>query len=332
MLFLSHQFFENALSFKIFNQYIKIILYNVLAVIVLFLLAEVAVRIFFPEVSTLGTDSVLIMDSVYNDSPGLRQNASGYSNQGLKTSDENGYLKYKGNAAVNEKWLLLGDSVTMGIGVDDEDTFAALLQIANPNVKILNPSLIGYSAKDYYNVVSTLKSDTAITRVFIMWCLNDTYSGELVQDSPEAGRSFFSGILKLLRNYSKLYIWLKGSFTDRQKAYFEYDKSYYTEDNKNFIEAAEYIRKIDSVVVSAGKKLTVIILPYEYQTRKKIEDYRPQETLKKFISGLNIQIFDIRFSGQADDYKKYYLFGDGIHFSKEGHKKIFKEFENILNQ
>ena len=51
-----------------------------------------------------------------------------------------------------KSWLILGDSVTMGIGAEADSTFAGILHSSLDSINILNPSIIGYNNIDYLNV------------------------------------------------------------------------------------------------------------------------------------------------------------------------------------
>jgi lysophospholipase L1-like esterase len=270
----------------------------------------------------------------------LNPNAEGLSNGVVKQVDSNGFWKYgahKKNA--KKKILFLGDSVTMGIGVQSDSTFAGLINASFSDVEILNPSLIGYSNKDYLNIVKKLFADEHnkfnVSDVFIFWCLNDVYSNYDALEMPGfSSDGTFGEVISFLRKNSKLFHLLKKLFSDRPKAYYLFDSRFYNSDNADFKKSLSNLSEIKSILNSYNVNLTVILLPYEYQLEEKKDSlFFPQKIFSSALRKSSIHNYDFSkdLKNENIDPSDLFLFGDGIHFSTLGHKQIAKIFERYFH-
>ena len=320
------------------KRYLLIVSYNIAVIVILALLLESAVRIFVPGINLSGTSANLVVDSLYNDSPGIRSDTIGTSGGVEKATND--YHSWKYFKPVNggvRRLLYLGDSVTMGISVENDSTYAGIVN-DNDSIRIVNPSLIGYSSKDYLNVFNSFveqnRFDLRFSSVVLFWTLNDLYSNYPDENQPGfSADGFLNGVVNFFRHNSKAYHFLRNLFSDRSKAYYDYDRQFYTENNPLLSGSIDNIRQISSVCDSLGVKLRVVLLPYEYQVRNYGESksglsrqdiFYPQELMKEKLKGLNITVTDLR-EAFRDDYKdsrSYYLYGDGIHFNNKGHRLI----------
>jgi hypothetical protein len=372
---------------------IKTILINIAILLGLFLLMEAAVRLFVPQIGPLGVDSSLIHPGRFGETHGLARSASG-SNYGVTTrTTPDGFIAYsthRQDASPDEtgsNWLLLGDSVTMPIGVQSDSSFAGRLAHAvSDSVRVLNSALIGYSAFDYLNVAGNIigPGEPALDRVILFWCLNDVYgNGGEPQDTPtgQAGKGDATrrgdaaraddrnptsdslpknntttsrnapaddpaatgderrlrmpggpddsvrrnlGLpLRFLQRNVYAYQWLKASVFDRQQAYFDFDRQYYADDNPVFMAALERIAVIREIAESNGIRFDLVIMPYEYQYRS--GGFHPQDVLIDALHDKGIRAYDARraFEG-VTNISEMYMYGDGIHFSEQGHRLIWQ--------
>jgi hypothetical protein len=128
----------------------------------------------------------MLQDFVYGKSMGLAPNRSGIFFGRLVHVDGN--RSRRNTHRFNKKksaWLHIGDSVTMGVGVDDDSTFSALLAQDADSINILNPSLIGFSVVDYKNVIRQLVitdgNALKITHITLFYCLNDIYGQTFIE-------------------------------------------------------------------------------------------------------------------------------------------------------
>jgi hypothetical protein len=303
------------------------VLYNVAVVAVLFFASELTVRICAPEIRTQGMTRSIVADSIYYATAGLRPLSSGITNGAPVSVDRYGFRK-TGSAIDTTKacWLFLGDSVTFGVGIEDDSTFAALVQSRIDSLNILNPSTSGYHIDNYWDVFRCLvlenRHNLVISRVSLFWCLNDIYTDVSDYELPGGSvRYVLSDFLTFIRVHSRLYFYLKNLVFDRSKSYFLFDKSFYDVENPGFHHAMRTIREMNDVCREMNVSFDLCLVPYEYQLRA--GDFTPQNLMMEVL-GNHVNIHD-PFHADDDmdfDSKAYYLYGDGIHLSDRGHSYL----------
>lgn len=309
----------------------EIVVVNILSILVVLAIGEGIVRILYPEISPIGTSHDLAEDSVYGHSDGLRPGAKGMSDGAMVEVDATGFWKYSSASGdtTDHGWLLLGDSVTMGIGIDPDSTFAGLLAATVRTVRIMNPSWIGYSSADYVNVLDHLFEGGRrgmISHVTIIWTLNDVYSHLDFGNQPGTAVRRTGGELMLwIQQNVYSYQWLKSTFMDRPKDYFLYDLPFYNATGKHFRAAVDDLRRIRDLCTHAGVHLDVLILPYEFQLREPDKRWLvPQRRITQALQKLAIDYVDatVPFASYSHP-RALFRFGDGIHFSALGHRAIY---------
>jgi len=315
------------------NRKIALIATNIFIFLTLLVVAELLTRVFYPEIILTGTSGNLIETNKFGESHGLKPNSEGTSHGVVKKVNERGFWKYgKDKKNVAGKILFLGDSITMGIGVESDSSFAGIIYKSLDSYEVLNTSLIAYTSIDYLNIASSLLRNQeyreSIDRIYLFWCLNDVYPRHILNDAPGIiGDDLISSLVGLLRENSKLYHLLKHTFSDRSKSYFLYDRQFYADNNPDFIRSMDNIRTIYQLTKEYDIEFDLYLLPYEYQIRNVSNaDFVPQQLITKNLSDLNIKIHDCSkaFQNFHDDSQYLYLYGDGIHFSTTGHKLLAK--------
>lgn len=304
---------------------------NISIILALLVSAELLTRFIFPEITLPGTSGNIIEKNKFDETHGLKPNSEGISHGIVKKVDERGLWQYENDKRkIAGKILFLGDSVTMGIGVESDSSFSGIIHNKIDTYEILNPSLLAYTSQDYVNIVSSVLSNQvygeSIERLCLFWCLNDVYPRHIVSDAPGIiGDDLIVSALKLLRENSKLYQFLKHTFSDRSKSYFLYDRQFYNENNPNFINSMDHIKEIHKLTKKYGIKFDIYLLPYEYQMRKYIkQEFAPQKLVVSELSDLPINIYDCSLAYEFFDgsSKDLFLYGDGIHFSNAGHRLL----------
>ena len=97
----------------------------------------------------------------------------------------------------------------------------------------------------------------------------------------------------------------------------------------NATNLSSYEKKLDELFLDKNNKsiISVIILPWEYQTRENCSNkklFLPQKFLKNYFSKNNINYVDFsRNFCEQEDVKKMFLNFDPAHLSVKGH--IFTE-------
>lgn len=308
---------------------LKIILWNILIVLLLLVVLEVIVRILYPQIQLSGLNRKILEPTVYYSTVGLKQNSAGTSNGILKQVDSNRCWKYsKEIKKTNKKILILGDSATMGIGVENDSTFVGILNYNLPDVEFYNVALIGYSIQDYLNITRFLiqkkKNELGVSDICIFWCLNDIYSNFPDLNSPEQKNNIVKMITDFLVKNSKLYHLIKNIFTDRPRDYFFYDRKFYNPDNQQLNNSLNKLDQIMEIADSAKISLHLFLLPYEYQIRNynNYDIFEPQKIFENFLQKIDVETTDCSpaFVKSNLPSNQLYLYGDGIHFSNKGHR------------
>jgi hypothetical protein len=305
---------------------IRIVLFNLAVAGLLLALLEGAVRLVVPDIIPVGTDRHLVRDRVYDDAPGLQPDAEGRSNGALFRVDGEGFWRYATERdPALPAWLFLCDSVTMGIGVDPDSTFAGRLAANLKDVRILNPSWIGYSVQHYRALLDVMLNEEpreggAIERVTVFWCLNDLYGAlPALQDPNQTVRRVGGRLLSLARAEFRTYHWLKARLLDRPRSYYLHDLNLYTHDALPV--ALSDLREMAARCDERGIAFDIVVLPYAYQFRAEDEAkaFLPQRVMHHQLDALSVHDPAPFLTAHALDPASLYLFGDGIHFNAQGH-------------
>ena len=296
-----------------------------------FLAFELVIRVAVPEINTHGSDKHLIRDGVFGPSPGLTPNVSAMSFGAKVETDAHGFVKLPGApTAYQQSWLVLGDSVTLGIGVSARSTFLGLLQNDHPDVKIWTTGVLGYTVLDYENVLTALSKNLAFDRVLLFWCLNDIKVHPPTIYPPSVVVQI--KIRNFLKTYSKAYGWVKQVFLDRQRDHFQGVVVGY-QNEEYLAKTFAALKNMRDLLQEKGIPMTVFILPYEYQLRKTAAaSLLPQEKMGEMLTYLEISNYDAQpyMLQKIVDSQALFLTADGLHYSKQGHKQVFDFIQGTL--
>ena len=266
-------------------------IYLVAAVCVLLVLAELGARWAFPQANTADTDRALF--DLRGDLVRWHPRASGTSFGRAVHIDEFGFRDLgEAPTTPSESWLLLGDSVTFGVGVDARDTFAGRLQAAYPSVKIWNTAVVGYSLEDYWRGAAVVFCDVPAADSGPVVVLPQRSDGATAARSAGGGIAridprFFTPALDALHRR-------EGRSDDRSQAYFRHDLGFYDPANPRFGRAVDLIGRIQKLVAQAGIPLLVVVVPYEYQLREATEENRlPQRVLAGQLAAVHVDSLDL---------------------------------------
>lgn len=314
----------------------KIIGYNILIVAIIIVLSEISLRL-FSSINELGyqknlfkpnsqitlhnsnVESIVFGNTVYTDIYGFRVPKADYNYNNLN----------KNNI------LILGDSVSFGVGVDEQKTFVGQIRNNYLKTNIFNTSVSGHNSSDHLNLLKLYYDTIKFEKVIIFYCLNDIVSapGVITKKKSYEKNYLLLKINIFLRNKSFLYIYLKSKFTNPEKRYYDYIFPYY--ENQKSIEITNDIFMQISEF-SKQKKLdtTVIILPYRYQVEKnncKKELLYPQNVIEGILKTNKIKFFNLTSSFCEDkNSNNFFLKYDPVHLSIEGHQMVFNKLNKIL--
>jgi len=313
------------------KQKLVLIAINFSVFIALVLVLEMLVRLAVPAVQSQGMDANLVLFDRFGNTPGLKPGAEGIAFGRKVQVNEMGFRKSTTPFSKTKKTrLFLGDSVTMGVGVEDDSVYVARMDKVWTDVNVVNPSVIGWGAENYLEAAQYLleKEINAlnIDHITVAWCLNDIYRGLPPEEYQGMQiKNILHRYTTWLRENSNLYIFLKGIFFDRQKSYFEFDRQFYNSDDPNMKSAIAQMAELASLCETHDVALDVLFLPYEYQLRNSDnpEMEIPFSFMQEQLGENGIPLLDGRKAFPPDqDSKSFYLFADGIHFSNSGHRHL----------
>lgn len=299
----------------------RVVLINVAIFMILILAVEGAVRILNPETVPAGTDAGLFDENAYGDAGGPKPGAAGESNGVLRRVDDRGFWAYAAARPDLPKWLLLGDSVTMGLGVEGDSTYAGILAAAQDRLDVITAAIPGHASDDYLAIARALTDTTDIRRISVFWCLNDVMAGRPVDTAPTGARVLDNRLMTFVRRHVRTYTWAKAAFTDRPRVYYQHDAALYDPDRGYLDPALADLRELSELASARGISLEVVLLPYEYGLRSGQEG--PRRLMADRLTELDIRVRDAGPALQStDDPGRFYLYGDGIHFNHRGHRAI----------
>jgi hypothetical protein len=296
----------------------------------------------FTQINFLGINRGLFVAHAFGDSygnaPDFRGEAFGVEVQ----IDHNGFRidpafrePESGDAA-----LILGDSVSFGVGVEASKTAAGLLQRANAGrLRFYNSSVIGYGLQDYSNVVRAfVPSHSDIKYALLFYCLNDIYdtnAEEIIQEVNGEGtapnpfsspRAFALASNAFLRSRSKLYLFVKTALTDPAGRYFKEDLAEYQRRLADMDATLRPLRDIAEELAARHVAFEVFVMPYEAQVRNKENtSFLPQTVVDDFLHKNGIAYFDpsAAFIQSGVPAARLYLYGDPMHLSAKGNRLSF---------
>ena len=325
--------------------------------------AETVVRFLIPGINFVGESSSLQILNKYGSSSGYKPNAQGISWGAKIYTDNYGFRTNPAqtNARVDDTALpsivILGDSVTLGIGVQAKDTFANLISQNIQGYLFYNTSVTGYDLANYKDVIEKFiiprSRELHIKKVLLFYTLNDISRLDPLEMLNFLGQNQgieYKGMVtftnKLREKYdfnrfliprSKLYLFLKKCFYDSSKAWFLFDYQEYN-NNQSINNLKSTFSDIKIILDKADIELIVFIIPYEFQLRVTDKKYLlPQEIVARELNRINIKNYDLypavrkTLNGKNISAKELFLFNDHCHLSVKGHLVVAKEVLKILN-
>ncbi|MEW6303631.1 MAG: GDSL-type esterase/lipase family protein [Verrucomicrobiota bacterium] len=298
----------------------------------LLLVAEGAARLFCPHINSQGTQRSLLREGAFGETIGWQPNGRGLAFGETVEIDERGFRRLNSPAQSDEAWLLLGDSVTFGVGVPVEQTFAGRLQAAHPRVRIWNTAVIGYSIEDYAAVLADFqRRKEPIAKVILFLCLNDGYRRMTLTDNATP----LLRCTRWLGERSKFYLLIKDAFFDRSHSYFEFIEPHYHTGAPEWARLKSGLEEIKHRCRESGWDLRVVVLPYEYQVRRHDTNLLgPQTVLGQLLETNAVATLDVTpaFAAQGREKRPLFLHADAMHLSSAGHELVFGKVEKWLGE
>jgi len=257
---------------------------------------------------------------------------------GIKSyTDENGFriennqFKYK---KFSENILILGDSTSFGVGIEEPETFVGLLRKKYQNKNFYNSSVVGYHLYNYSIVIDNFFRKNYAKKITIFLNINDLHFFEAFEANSELEVSYMKRLIGTLNSFLRdkllIYVYFKGLASNPPKRYYDALFSMYK--NENLLLAKKYLSEIKYKSNQFKSEILVVLLPYSFQvTEGKCSDFFlfPQNKLKNILSDVNISYMDLTdsFCENKNAIELFFKF-DPVHLSKKGHQHVFKKLVN----
>lgn len=312
------------------REVVAFLVFSLVSSLVLLAVLEGAARLLLPHVKRPGTDASLLRPNALGDAVGWVPGARGEAFDEEIEIDERGFRRIPGPASYDAAWALLGDSVTAGVGVPVEETYAARLQRAHAEVRVLNTAVIGYAVDDYVAVLEALlTAGEPIRRAIVFLCLNDVAD----RMNLAATGSPLARARSWLADGSVLFQWVRGTFLEPSRDYYEAVAPVYSPDSKEWKRLSDGLDRLAAIARAHDVDLRVVVLPFEYQLRE--DDparLAPQRALDALLTEKGIPHVDLApvLAQAGVPATELYLFGDAVHFTAAGHARVAEAVERWL--
>jgi len=327
-------------------------------------LIEGSVRWLYPEIPPQHSDRRLFDPHKYGRTYGYKALATGEEMGVLVITDEHGFRTspHSRQLHTSEHVLVLGDSVSVGNGVEAEQTYPSLLE-EKLGKKVLNASVTGYRIVDYVEVLGNIVDNFKPQLVIIGICLNDVSptsqanivgiarkkkaDGEVTPDERRYPNMFVRTLRYIndnyldfhtfLGSYSRTYVLVKSLATDSARDHFLADELYYDDPQTIEVLSSQFTKL--KRLLTDEKPLVLFIFPYEYQLRAgSLEVLEPQTIIKEAGHRAGVTIYDLY--DELAEYlkanrlpsKAIYLFNDPLHFNSVGHHAIAELVYRHINR
>ena len=233
--------------------------------------------------------------------------------------------------------LILGDSVSFGVSVEERKTFIGLLR-KKVKKNFYNTSVAGHRLEVYPILLEKYhRQFPEIEEILIFLCLNDIVVSDGIVKENDVGKNdtnynsykflktnLLVKINFFLREKSAIFNLAKAIGTQNVKRHFYYMYPYY----KNRIYLETYEKNLEKLIKFSNlNKLDTkfVLLPYKHQTNNNCssELMLPQSQIKNLFKKLNYQLFDFseEFCNKNNNSKLFLNF-DPMHLSSDGHKFV----------
>ena len=318
----------------------KIFFINIFTIIFIIFFLEILVRMF--NLSGLqGYDKNLFY--IENDITFAKPNTELKIFGKISKTDSNGFRIPLNNYLFDKNkksTLILGDSVSFGVGVEEKNTFVGLLRGKENN--LLNSSISGHNLESYlyllkkYNESQNIKFEKTV----IILCLNDIvpFQGVISKNNNKqqikknnffeknANDNLAMKINIFFRERSALFVFLKGLFTNPSKRHYDIMANLY--DNKQNLKILKsQLSKIDHYSNVSNIDINFVLLPYAYQVNNSCNEnlMKPQKEINRIFKEIKSPLYDYskKFCNEANK-SKLFLPYDPVHLSLSGHKFVSK--------
>jgi len=224
--------------------------------------------------------------------------------------------------------IFIGDSLTFGWGVEQEDTFQYLLEESLNNqfpVEIINFGTGNYNTEQEVNLFFDKGLKYKPDKVVVFYFINDA------EVTPEKSTFWFLGYSEFISFYwSRINIMLNNYFPSTN--FKEYYSALYNEDQEGWKRSKKAFLELKNICQKEGIQLQVVLLPELHDTKNQVfKDV--YDKVSTFLSNNDIEYVNLAdlFENQENEMDLWVNYDDA-HPNKLAHKKIAESIETFISE
>jgi len=223
--------------------------------------------------------------------------------------------------------IFLGDSLTFGWGVQEEETFATLIEEdlnSSSPTEVLNFGTGNYNTEQEVNLFIDKGLKYNPDKVVLFYFINDA------EITPEKSDLWFLGYSQFISFYWSRINSLLNNFMP-SKSFQEYYESLYDDDQQGWINARKAIMELRDICQSKGIEFQVVLLPELHDVNNEIFA-NVYNNLALFLKDNNIDYLNLAklFENHPNQIELWVSYDDA-HPNNIAHKKIAKSASNFIS-
>ncbi|MCA8974525.1 MAG: hypothetical protein KDC98_07370 [Planctomycetes bacterium] len=223
--------------------------------------------------------------------------------------------------------LFLGDSCTFGIGVDDEQAFAALLQGRLPGTRSINAGVPGYSSFQGLALLRSMPALPAPAATVVSFQFNDDAHWDDRSDLEHAAA--LRGIVPALTRHSRFVGLLATLLAAEPERRPEEPQL-----RRTRLSDAEYEAQVRAIVALCRERGSIPVLMI-WPTRAQVtygERIAKQEMMRRVALELDVALVDLVpiFCAAARAGRPLHI--DVVHCNREGHEAVARALAPVLQE
>jgi hypothetical protein len=255
--------------------------------------------------------------------------------------------------------LFLGDSFTVSIRLNYEDTFLGLLEEEGRNINSLATG--GWTtANEFYALKKYIEYYSPEEVVLVFYAQNDVwenfqYKNPMYEDSKIDQLPLGRSLIKLISKTGKLYCGLvKSGFVNPLRQFTVYQENYSSQIETGWEITEEYITKIKTFLDEKEVDLKIVSMPSPWQTSEKwrtqfknvnewapnwhnncikiheLKFEKPESKLREICERKDIELVSLFNEINEKESPEKYYFESVDHYNKKGHKLVAEKLEEEI--
>lgn len=224
--------------------------------------------------------------------------------------------------------IFLGDSLTFGWGVEQEDTFQYILEEslnANRPTEIINFGIGNYNTEQEVNLFIEKGLKYKPDKVVLFYFINDA------EITPEKSGLWFLGYSKFISFYwSRINALINNYFSS--KSFKSYYSSLYEEDQEGWVNAKKAIIRLKDICQNEGIQLQIVLLPELHDTKNQIFD-SVYDKISLFLKQNDIDSLNLAklFENNENEMELWVSYDDA-HPNGAAHRKIAESSRDFISE